>query len=99
MKKAYSILLMLVFSQNVLAGWHYDKLIGFNVFTDGGLSITVETAHECGSTVISVTTPESEHINRIISVLLSHQAQDKALNFAIQSCSGTTAVIDRVRTY
>lgn len=99
MKQILLSLTLLILSQHTLAGWHYDQLIGFNVHTNGGVSITVKTTHECGSTVLSVPNPESEYIDRIISVLLSHQAQDKPLHFAIQSCAGTTGVIDRVRTY
>lgn len=86
-------------SQNVSAGWHYDNSVGFNIYTDGGLSVTVTATHECGSTVLGVLTPESEHTDRIMSVLLAHQAQGKKVRFAIQSYSGTTAIFDRVRTY
>ena len=99
MRKIYLIPLLFVLSQNAFAGWHYDNLVGFNAHTNGELSITVETTHECGSQVIAVSNPEFEHIDRIISVLLSHQAQNKKVRFSIQSCSGNTAIIDRVRTY
>lgn len=99
MIKIGSVLILLLLSESVFAAWHYDNLVGFEVYVDGGLSVSVETTHECGSTVLAVLTPESEHTNRIISVLLAHQATAKEVRFLIQSCSGTTAIFDRVRTY
>ncbi len=99
MKKLSFLLVLFAISSSSFAGWHYDDLVGFNAHTDGGLTMVVETNHECGSTVLVVPTPESEHTDRIISVLLAHQAQNKKVRFAIQSCDGTVAVIDRVRTY
>ena len=99
MKKILLASLLYCVSHNAFAGWHYDSLLGVNVYENGGITITVSTEHECGSQVITLSNPTSEYADRILSVLLSHQAQNKPINFAIQSCSGTNAVIDRVRTY
>ncbi len=99
MKKILMGVMVLFFAQNSFADWIYDEVVGFSVHTDGGLSVAVQNSHGCGSTILGVNNPEGVNINRIISVLLAYQAQNKPLRFAVQGCSGNVAIFDRIQTY
>lgn len=90
-----SFLFVLLLSNSANAGWFEDKIATIHTYLNGGVSVFTETNHECGSNRIGFDNTAPGFV-RIYSALLAYEAQGKNVRFAIQSCSGTVGIADRI---
>lgn len=87
--------LFVLCSSYATAGWHEAHISTIHTFLNGGVAVYTDTNHECDSNRIGM--DESlPGFQKVYSALLAYEAQGKKVKFAIQSCSGTVGIIDRI---
>jgi len=90
-----TVFLILLFSFSVYGFWHDSKILTIHTYLDGGISVYLETQHECGSNRIAFD-ESAPGFDRVYSSLLSYEAQGKQIRFDITSCNGTVGVVNRI---
>ena len=92
-----AVAILIVFSCGVVhaAGWHYAKIEKITTYLNGGVYVFVDSEHECGSKQIGMDASAAGFKN-VYSALLAYEAQRKTIAFAVQSCTGAIAMIDRI---
>ena len=95
-KKILIFTLLLCVPPIASAGWKSGKIVELTTYLNGGVTVKIDSVHECGSDQISFESTADVGFDRVYSSMLTSQTVGASVDFAIQSCAGTTALVDRV---
>lgn len=82
------------------AAWFTARIDRIQITPTGGFSVYFAggTNHECGSNRIDFYDPNAANMKLILGALLAYEAQKIYVQFAIQSCSGTTGLFSNIES-
>lgn len=86
-----SVLVILsVVTSGVNAAWYTGTINRIQVGYDNRIIVYLDSdsEHECGSKRVDFSDTTSPGLKMVYAALLSYEAQNKAVQFAIENCSG-----------
>ena len=84
-------------SGSYASGWHTATINRIQTGEDKSVSLYVNGPnHECGSDRLIMNDTNAPGASWIYSSLLAYQAQGRKVQFLIVSCSGTSAIFNRI---